>query len=36
MITAAILVAIYGWLGYEFYNAPVMDDEGHIIKQEKK
>lgn len=34
---ALIAIAIvYGWLAYEFYTAPVMDDEGNYIKEENK
>ena len=34
-IVAIMFLAIWGWLIYEIYYAPEMDDEGNIIDRDK-
>jgi hypothetical protein len=30
-----IIIIVFGWMAYEIWRAPYMDDNGNIIKKEK-
>lgn len=34
-IVIFVLLAVYGWMSYEFHRAPFMDDNGNTIKKKK-
>jgi hypothetical protein len=36
LIFGAVLLIIAAWLTFEIYRAPLMDDNGNIIKKGKK
>lgn len=33
IITAVIILALWVWMGYEVYNAPLIDKDGNIKKK---
>jgi hypothetical protein len=35
MYILVILLILWGWIVYEFYRAPLMDDDGNIINDNK-
>ncbi len=34
-IVIFVLLAVYGWMCYEFHSAPFIDKDGNIIKKKK-
>jgi hypothetical protein len=36
LVIGSILLIVAAWLTYEIYRAPLMDDNGNIIKEGKK
>ena len=33
---ALVFILLWGWIAFEMYRAPTMDDNGNIIKPAKK
>lgn len=34
-VVICILFIIIAWLSYEFHRAPLLDDDGNVIKKDK-